>query len=94
MSLRDGIVLPYKDNICLKDASHLAPSGLFEISESLSLREIAEAAVTGGFLIHDGNAVAAEAVDDAIRQFDFDDDRLVGHRVQHRAALPCWRPMS
>ena len=65
-----------------------------ENSESLPLGEITEAAVTGSFLIHDGNTVAAEAVDDAIRQFDFDDDRLASHGVQRRAALPCWRPMS
>ena len=94
MSLRDGIVLPDNDNIGLEAASHLAPSGLFENSKSLPLGEIAEAAVAGGFLIHDRNAVAAEAVDDTIRQFDFDDDRLASHGVQCRAALPCWRPMS
>ena len=65
-----------------------------ENSESLPSGQIAQAAVTGGFLIHDGNAVAAEAVNDTIRQFDFDDDRLAGHGVQCRAALPCWRPMG
>ncbi len=63
-------------------------------SESLALRQIAEAAVAGGFLIHDGNAVAAETDDDAVRQFDFDDDRLADHGVQRRAVLPCWRPMG
>ena len=94
MSLRDGIVLPDNDNLCLKKTSHLASSKLFEISEPLPLRQVAEAAVTGGFLIHDGNAVAAEAVDDAIRQFDFDDDRLAGHGIQCRVALPYWCPMS
>ena len=63
-------------------------------SESLALRQVAEAAVAGGFLIHHGNAVAAETDDEAVRQFDFDDDRLAGHGVQCRAALPCWRPMG
>ena len=63
-------------------------------SEPLALRQIAEAAVACGFLIHHGNAVAAEADNDAVRQFDFDDDRLAGHGVQCRAALPCWRPMG
>ena len=65
-----------------------------ENSESLPSGQIAKAAVTGGFLIHDGNTVAAEAVNDAIRQFDFDNDRLASHGVQRRAALPCRRPMS
>ena len=94
MSLRDGIPLPDNDNLRLKEASHLGSSKLFEISEPLSLREITEATVAGGLLIHDGNAVAAEAVNDAVRQFDFDDDRLASHSVQCRTALPCWRPTS
>ena len=94
MSLRDGIVLPDNDNIGLEEASHLASSRLFDNSKSLPLGEVAEAAVAGGFLIHDGNAVAAEAVDDAVCQFDFDDDRLASHGVQCRTALPCWRPTS
>ena len=94
MSLRDGSLLPDNDHICLKEASYLASSKLFENSESFLLWQIAEAAVAGGFLIHDGNAVATEAVDDTVRQFDFDDDRLAGHGVQRRAALPCWRPTS
>ena len=82
MSLRDGIELPDNDNIGLEEVSHLASSRLFDNSEPFSLRQVAKAAVTGGFLIHDGNTVAAEAVNDAIHQFDFDDDRLASHGVQ------------
>ena len=80
MSLRDGSLLPNNDNLRLKEASHLASSKLFENSESLSLWQITETAVTGGFLIHDGNAVAAKTVYDAVRQFDFDDDRLADRK--------------
>ena len=81
MSLRDGIVLPDNDNIGLEEASHLASSRLFDNSKSLPLGEVAEAAVTGGLLIHHWNAISAETDDETIRQFDFDDEGLASHGV-------------